>query len=164
MGGFRAEKQLLLIPARFAIAMQDRGWVLRNDLIWHKPNVFPLREADRLNLSHEHFLHFVRKPKVGRPKYYYDSNATENRQSDVVSVLVEPGDDGHTATFPRPLIKPRILSSCPLGGVVLDPFCGTGRALEVAMENGRHGLGFDLQPKFAAAALRRIRNEKTSSA
>src|SRR5262249_53296938 len=52
MGGFRAEKQLLLIPARFAIAMQDRGWVLRNDLIWHKPNALPLREADRLNLSH----------------------------------------------------------------------------------------------------------------
>jgi len=33
MGGFRAEKQLLLVPARFAIAMQDHSWVLRNDLI-----------------------------------------------------------------------------------------------------------------------------------
>ena len=49
MGGFRAEKQLLLIPSRFAIAMQDSGWVLRNDLIWHKPNALPLRESDRLN-------------------------------------------------------------------------------------------------------------------
>lgn len=157
MGGFRAEKQLLLIPARFAIAMQDRSWVLRNDLIWHKPNALPLREADRLNLSHEHFFHFVKKPKVGRPKYYYNSEAVENRQSDVISVLVEPGDDGHTATFPRPLIKPRIVSSSPVGGVVLDPFCGTGRALEVAIESSRHAIGFDLQPKFAAAAERRMR-------
>lgn len=164
MGGFRAEKQLLLIPSRFAIAMQDRGWVLRNDVIWHKPNALPLRETDRLNLSHEHFFHFVKKPKLGRPKYYYDSEATENRQSDVVSVLVEPGDDGHTATFPRPLIKPRITSSSPVGGVVLDPFCGTGRALEVAIESGRHAIGFDLQPKFAAAALRRMNNEKARSA
>ena len=156
MGGFRAEKQLLLIPARFAIAMQDRGWVLRNDLIWHKPNALPLRECDRLNLSHEHFFHFVKKPKIGRPKYYYDNGAAENRQSDVVSVLVEPGDDGHTATFPRTLIRPRIISSSPKGGVVLDPFCGTGRALEVAIETGRHGIGFDLQPKFVVAAARRM--------
>jgi len=94
---------------------------------------------------------------MGRPKYYYDSEATENRQSDVVSVLVEPGDYGHTATFPRPLIKPRILSSSPIGGVVLDPFCGTGRALEVAIETGRKAIGFDLQPKFAAAAAKRLK-------
>ncbi|MFK8908381.1 DNA methyltransferase [Streptomyces sp. YS-3] len=38
-----------------------------------------------------------------------------------------PGSDGHSATFPTALIEPRILSSCPPGGVVLDPFCGTGR-------------------------------------
>jgi hypothetical protein len=36
---------------------------LRNDLIWHKPNALPLREADRLNLAHEHFFHFVKRPK-----------------------------------------------------------------------------------------------------
>jgi site-specific DNA-methyltransferase (cytosine-N4-specific) len=36
MGGYRQEKQLLLIPARFAIAMQDRRCILRNDLIWYK--------------------------------------------------------------------------------------------------------------------------------
>lgn len=157
MGGFRAEKQLLLIPARFAIGMQDQRWILRNDLIWHKPNALPLRESDRLNLSHEHFFHFVKKPKIGRPKYYYDSKAAENRQSDVVSVFVEPGENGHTATFPKSLIKPRIVSSCPVGGIVLDPFCGTGRALEVAQETGRHGIGFDLQPAFAATASKRVK-------
>ncbi len=157
MGGFRAEKQLLLIPARFAIAMQDRSWILRNDLIWHKPNVLPMREADRLNLSHEHFFHFVKKSKTGRPKYYYNPNETENRQSDVVTVLVEAGDNGHTATFPRSLVRPRIVSTSPVGGVVLDPFCGTGRALEVAIETGRNAIGFDLQPKFATAAERRMK-------
>ncbi|MGQ0731875.1 DNA-methyltransferase [Acidovorax sp.] len=157
MGGFRAEKQLLLIPSRFALEMKNRKWILRNDVIWHKPNVLPLREGDRLNLAHEHFFHFVKKPKVGRPRYYYDHNWVENRQSDVVSVRVEPGDNGHTATFPKSLIKPRILSCTPVGGVVLDPFCGTGRALEVAVENERGAIGFDLQTKFAAVAFERLR-------
>jgi DNA modification methylase len=157
MGGFRVEKQLLLIPARFAIAMQDCKWVLRNDLIWHKPNALPLREGDRLNLAHEHFFHFVKKPTYGRAKYYYDPTSLESRQTDVVSVLVEPGDDGHTATFPKNLIKPRILSCCPPAGVVLDPFCGTGRVLEVAGENRRNAFGFDLQSKFVNAAIQRLR-------
>lgn len=156
MGGYRAEKQLLLIPARFAIAMQDRKWVLRNDLIWHKPNALPLREADRLNLAHEHFFHFVKKPKYGRPKYYYDSAVLPTRQTDVVSILVEPGENGHTATFPKALITPRILSCCPEGGVVLDPFCGTGRVLEVAVATRRNAIGFELQKKFAAAAAERV--------
>lgn len=157
MGGFRAEKQLMLIPARFAIAMQEFKWILRNDLIWHKPNALPLRESDRLNLAHEHFFHFVKKPTYGRPKYYYDTATLATRQTDVVSVLVEPGDDGHTATFPKSLIKPRIVSCCPPGGVVLDPFCGTGRALEVAAESGRSVFGFDLQSKFVDAAIQRLR-------
>lgn len=157
MGGFRAEKQLLLIPARFAIAMQDQRWILRNDLIWHKPNALPLREGDRLNLAHEHFYHFVKKPSLGRAKYYYDLSGVENRQSDVVSIPVEPGDDGHTATFPKSLIRPRIISCSPDDGVVLDPFCGTGRTIAVAAESGRRGLGFDMQPRFAVAASTRLR-------
>lgn len=156
MGGFRAEKQLLLMPARFAMAMQDKKWILRNDLVWHKPNALPLRESDRLNLAHEHFFHFVKKPKYGRAKYYYDTSALETRQSDVVSVLVEPGENGHTATFPKALIKPRIISSCPPGGIVLDPFCGTGRVLDVAIGCGRSAVGFELQEKFVTAAVERF--------
>jgi site-specific DNA-methyltransferase (cytosine-N4-specific) len=156
MGGFRAEKQLLLIPSRFAIAMQDAKWILRNDLIWHKPNALPLRESDRLNLAHEHFFHFVKKPKYGRPKYFYDPTALETRQTDVVSIFVEPGEDGHTATFPKSLIKPRILSCSPRGGVVLDPFCGTGRTFEVAIDCQRYAIGFDLQSKFVDAATERL--------
>jgi len=157
MGGFRAEKQLLLIPARFALAMQDNKWILRNDLIWHKPNALPLRESDRLNLAHEHFFHFVKKPKYGRATYYYDTSTMDTRQSDVVSILVEPGENGHTATFPAALITPRIISCCPEKGVVLDPFCGTGRALHAAVSSNRSAVGFDLQPRFVATANKRLR-------
>lgn len=149
LGGIRQEKQLLLVPARFAIAMQERGWILRNDLIWHKPNAVPRPEGDRLRNTHEHFFHFVRKPTHGRAKYFYDASRAEPRCNDVVVVNVAPGESGHSATFPYDLIAPRIDTSSPIGGTVLDPFCGTGRALEVARDHGRHVIGFDAQKAFA---------------
>lgn len=157
MGGFRQEKQLLLIPSRFAIAMQDRRWILRNDLIWYKPNIPPRPESDRLRLAHEHFFHFVKRPREGRPKYYYDISHVEPRATDVVTCTVKAGQDGHTATFPEDLIRPRILSSSPPGGVVLDPFCGTGRALVVATTNGREAIGFDLAPDYVKASRENVR-------
>ena len=158
LGGVRQEKQLLLIPARFAIAMQERGWILRNDLIWHKPNATPRPEGDRLKSSHEHFFHFVKKPKSGRARYFYAPEFAEPRLSDVISVNVTAGESGHTATLPYELIEPRILSSSPPGGIVLDPFCGTGRALVVAKKHGRVPIGFDAQSKFVALTKEKLKD------
>jgi DNA modification methylase len=152
MGGYRQEKQLLLIPARFAIAMQEQRWILRNDLIWFKPNIPPRPERDRLRLSHEHFFHFVKRPKEGRAKYYYDLTKVEPRATDVVTYNVRPGLGGHTATFPPELIRPRIESSSSPGGVVVDPFCGTGRALVVALQTGRSSIGFDIVRDYVELA------------
>ncbi|MFD3683903.1 DNA-methyltransferase [Nocardiopsis sp. NPDC058631] len=163
MGGYRQEKQLLLIPARFAIAMQEAKWILRNDVIWNKPNVPPRPEKDRLRLSHEHFFHFVKKPTEGRPKYYYDVEETESGSRDVVTTNVKSGSDGHSATFPEALIKPRILSSCPPGGLVLDPFCGTGRSLTVSKQNGRNSIGFEVTEHFTEAAKKRADSCNQSS-
>jgi site-specific DNA-methyltransferase (cytosine-N4-specific) len=153
MGDYRQEKQLLMIPARFAIAMQSCRWILRNDVIWFKPNALPRPKRDRLRLSHEHFFHFVLRPKEGRARYHYDFSAVEPHAYDVVSVPVRAGQNGHSATFPEDLVRPRILSSCPPKGVVLDPFCGTGRALNIAVENGRRAIGFDISTQFTAVAL-----------
>lgn len=149
MGGFRQEKNLLMIPARVAISLQDSRWILRNDLIWFKPNVPPRSEADRLRLSHEHFFHFVKRPTEGRAKYYYDKQCTEGNDLDVVTCNVRPGENGHSATFPAELIRPRILSSCPKGGVLLDPFSGSGRSVQEALRLGRRAIGFELSPIFA---------------
>jgi DNA modification methylase len=148
MGGYLQEKQMLLIPARFGIAMQEQRWILRNDLIWFKPNVPPRPEKDRLRLSHEHFLHFVKRPREGRAKYYYDLSAVEEGEFDVIKCFVRPGKNGHTATFPEELICNRILSSSPDGGTVLDPFCGTGSAVECAARLGRNAIGFELVERF----------------
>jgi site-specific DNA-methyltransferase (cytosine-N4-specific) len=156
MGDYRQEKQLLLVPARFAIAMQSCRWILRNDMIWHKPNVPPRPERDRLRLAHEHFFHFVRRPKEGRAKYYYNPAANEPEGTDVVTYCVRSGSDGHTATFPVALITPRIISSCPPGGTILDPFCGTGRALVVARSHNRMAIGFELSPDYASVARKAL--------
>jgi site-specific DNA-methyltransferase (cytosine-N4-specific) len=155
-GGYLHDKQLLMIPARFAIAMEDAGWILRNDLIWSKPKVMPRPELDRLRLSHEHWFHFVLRQARGRPKYYYDLHAAESGARDVVECEPIPGNDGHTATFPGQLIRPRILTSCPPAGVLLDPFCGTGRALVEATSLGRKSIGFELAETYAAAARRAV--------
>ena len=162
MGDYRQEKQLLMIPARFAIAMQGRRWILRNDLIWDKPNVPPRPEKDRLRLSHEHFFHFVKRPKEGRAKYYYNLAAVESSENDVVTCNVSAGQDDHTATFPTKLIEPRIISSCPPEGLVVDPFCGTGRTLTVAVANGRRGWGCDLVTDYALKAKRNLNSVQTN--
>lgn len=163
MGGYLQEKQLLLIPTRFAITMQDRRWILRNDVIWYKPNVPPRPERDRLRLAHEHFFHFVKRPKEGRARYYYDLRHAEPGATDVVTCNVRAGGNGHSATFPEGLIRPRILTSCRSGGLVLDPFCGTGRALAVALATGRSAIGFDTSPTFVKAARREIQQAENGA-
>jgi site-specific DNA-methyltransferase (cytosine-N4-specific) len=155
-GGYRLDKQLLMIPARFAIAMQGRRWILRNDLIWHKPNIPPRPETDRLRMAHEHFYHFVKRPKEGRASYYYDIEAVEPAGTDVVTYNVRPGQDGHSATFPEELIRPRILSSCPKGGVMLDPFCGTGRSLAVSITHERRAVGFDISAHYVEVSKKTV--------
>lgn len=152
MGGFRQEKNLMLIPSRVAIALQEARWILRNDLIWFKPNIPPRPDTDRLRLAHEHFFHFVKRPREGRAKYFYNKSATEPGNVDVVTCNVCAGENGHSATFPLDLIRPRILSSSPAGGVVVDPFCGSGRALTEALALGRRAIGFDLCQRFATVS------------
>lgn len=151
-GGWRQDKQLMMIPARTAIALQETGWILRNDVIWRKTNSTPRPETDRLRNAHEHLFHFVKKPKAGRAKYYYDLDAAEESLIDVVDYPVGRSRDDHSATFPEALVRTRILTTSEQSGVVLDPFCGTGRAIEVAVSEGRRAIGFELSRRYAAAA------------
>jgi site-specific DNA-methyltransferase (cytosine-N4-specific) len=152
------DKQQLLIPSRFAIAMQDHRWIVRNDLIWAKTAVPPRPEKDRLRLSHEHLFHFVLRSKSGRPSYYYDLDEVEPGARDVIQLNSRAGRDGHSATFPRALIEPRIASSSRPGGLVVDPFCGTGSTLEAAVSLGRRAFGIEMSPTYAAAARKNMKN------
>jgi DNA modification methylase len=55
-------KCLMQIPSRFAIEMCSRGWILRNDLIWHKPNCMPSSASDRFTVDFERIFFFTKSP------------------------------------------------------------------------------------------------------
>ena len=63
-------KDLLMIPARLAISLQDWGWYLRSDIIWAKPNPMPESVMDRPTKSHEHLFLLAKSES-----YYYDSQS-----------------------------------------------------------------------------------------
>ncbi len=63
-------KSLCLIPARFAIEMTRRGWILRNIIVWHKPNHMPSSVKDRFPCAWEYLFLFVHAPR-----YYFDLDA-----------------------------------------------------------------------------------------
>ena len=54
------EKNLANIPARFSIEMQERGWILRNVIIWHKPNAMPCSVKDRFTVDFEYLFLFTK--------------------------------------------------------------------------------------------------------
>jgi DNA modification methylase len=55
-------KSLCLIPFRFALEMVHRGWVLRNVIIWHKPNCMPCSATDRFTIDFEYLFFFTKSP------------------------------------------------------------------------------------------------------
>jgi len=57
-------KSLCLIPQRFAIEMVNRGWILRNVIIWHKPNCMPSSVKDRFTVNFEYVFFFVKNNKT----------------------------------------------------------------------------------------------------
>lgn len=75
---------------------------------------------------------------------------------DVWSVATEPSKESHIAMYPTKLIVPCILAGCRRGGVVLDPFMGSGTTALVAKRLERHFIGVELNPEYKKIADRRI--------
>jgi DNA modification methylase len=78
-----------------------------------------------------------------------------NRRS-VWTVSTKPYKGAHFATFPPDLIEPCVMAGCPSGGVVLDPFSGSGTTGQVALEQGRKYIGIELNPEYQDLAIERI--------
>ena len=79
-----------------------------------------------------------------------------NKRS-VWTVSTKPYKGAHFATFPPDLIEPMILAGCPKGGVVLDPFVGSGTTVMAANQLGRQGIGLDLNLKYLKLAQERVK-------
>jgi len=74
-----------------------------------------------------------------------------NRRS-VWTITTKPFREAHFATFPEDLVEPMIKAGCPVGGVVLDCFIGSGTTAVVAKRLGRNYIGIELNPKYARMA------------
>jgi site-specific DNA-methyltransferase (adenine-specific) len=198
MGDIYIDKDLALMPARFALAMKARGWILRNDVIWRKTRTLPNPAKDRLVSKHEHIFHFVKDAQ-----YYYDLDSIrlphkpnslkrvksvikvshkgrygkdEGARGRTIDALDEssalhakgknPGDvfdacpsnaaDGHLATYPPELIEPRIISTCPRNGTVMDFWMGSGTTALVAEKLSRHWVGVELNADYCKITQKRL--------
>ena len=77
LGDKYLNKQLLGMPWKVAFALQDDGWVLRQDIIWSKPNAMPESVTDRCTKSHEYIFMFAKTAK----NYSYDNTTIEEKKS-----------------------------------------------------------------------------------
>ena len=94
----------------------------------------------------------------------YGADGMRNKR-DVWSVTVGGGyksDLGqHFATYPIRLIEPCIIAGCPQGGVVLDPFNGTGTTGACALQHDRKYIGVELNKEYVDIATERLNNTLT---
>jgi DNA modification methylase len=80
----------------------------------------------------------------------------KNKRS-VWTIPVKPYEGAHFAVFPQDLIEPCILAGAPIGGIVLDPFMGSGTTAQVAQHLGRQYLGCELNPEYKPLQEKRLR-------
>jgi len=173
-------KDLIGIPWMLAFALRADGWYLRQEIIWAKPNPMPESVKDRCTKSHEQIFLLVKSPKyycdmgaIAEPATTGDCGSSFTRgktgskkqtavgqgervddgirnKRSVWTVSTKPYSGAHFAVFPADLIEPCILAGAPAGGVVLDPFMGSGTTAQVAQNLGRQYLGCELNPEYAA--------------
>jgi DNA modification methylase len=219
-------KNICGIPWKAAFALQEDGWVLRQDIIWAKPSVMPESVKDRFCKSHEYVFLLTKNSKyyfnqkaaleiatgydglkdvsfeIGKieserknqrgytskegeqysmgqsPQHHgssiksryfgkagnVDRNDAGNSfvdvplrtRRDVWTIASEPSREGHYAMYPQKLVLQCLLCGCPEGGIVLDPFMGSGTTAIVARKNNRHFVGCELNPEYVKMAQRRL--------
>ena len=183
------EKDLMGIPWRVAFALQEDGWYLRQDIIWHKPNPMPESVKDRCTKAHEYIFLLSKNSH-----YYFDHEAIQEEAKDwgtrdrsngkyhnegtglsphtgleksyetknkrsVWTVNTKPYKEAHFAVFPTDLIEPCIKAGCPKDGHVLDPFGGSGTTGLVADRLNRNATIIELNKDYVEIAEDRLMGE-----
>jgi len=150
-------KDLIGVPWRLAFALQERGWYLRADLVWNKPNCQPESVADRPTRSHEYVFLLTRNER-----YHYDIDAVRGpngrRLRSVWDLQTQsyPEASGHFATFPPALVDPCVHIGSAAADWVLDPFVGSGTTALSAGLLGRKFVGIELNPAYLEIARSRL--------
>lgn len=154
-------KDLIGVPWRLAFALQDAGWWIRSEVIWHKPNAHPESVRDRPTKAHE-TVFLLSKEK----DYYYDHEIVrgprDRRLRTVWEIPTEPvkrmnGEaDDHPAMMPLSLARCCVAITSRHDSVILDPYAGSGTTLLAARELGRKWVGIEINPSFVDLIERRL--------
>ena len=140
-------KDLIGVPWRLAFALQEAGWWLRSEVIWHKPNAHPESVSDRPTKAHE-TLFLLSK----RKDYYYDKEAVkgphDRRLRTVWEIPTEPMRRANGSADDHPADADVSARRCvsitsERGSVVLDPYAGAGTTLLAARTRTQLGRGSD---------------------
>lgn len=128
---FNEKGSLMRWPAKFSMEMTEYDWILRAERIWHVPvgdmgyyNEGKAVDNNRLILDHCYLYHFT-NARYG----YYNSFEYFNKHQPCSFYEEKPERPG----FSLELIKQSLLISCPPGGTVMDPFCGSATTGAVAL-------------------------------
>src|SRR5580692_1709980 len=148
-------------------ALQDLGFWILNDVIWHKTNPMPNFRGRRFTNAHETLIWATKNPKQ-QYTFNYEAMKALNDELQMRSDWTLPicagherikGADGqkaHSTQKPESLLHRVIVSSTKPGDVILDPFFGSGTTGAVAKRLGRHFIGIEREKTYADVARERI--------
>jgi len=185
--GYRP-KNLLGMPWKLAFALQEFGWNLRQDIIWHKPNPMPESVTDRCTKAHEYIFLLSKNQKyyydyeaikepvenMGKPRKFRDGDPSVTLRNDEGRLYIPKEDrnkrsvwtvntstfkGAHFATYPQELIEPCILAGSKVGDIVLDPFFGSGTTGQVAQNLGRQWIGCELNKEYETLQNQRLQQQ-----
>jgi len=168
-------------------AREFAGWKFGQDLVWEKHNGSGFH-ADRFKRVHENIVHWYRGAwsvqtlqvpstldaiqrsvvrKKGRPQHMGHIEQTPFRSEDggprlMRSVIQVPSCHGyaqHPTQKPLGILSPLITFSCPVGGLVLEPFMGSGSSLVAAKQLGRRATGIEAREAYCEVAAGRLQQE-----
>ena len=139
-------KSVIGVPWRVALRMCESDWVLRSPIVWQKEASTPEAVRDRPGRDYEHIFLFVKS----RHYYFNKRGLPKGATQDVWAFPARPVLTGatDTAAFPDQLVEQCLAVGCPPAGTVLDPFCGSGTTLRVALTNGHPAIGIELSRPF----------------
>lgn len=157
------------IPWRLLLPMINKqGWLIANEVVWNRVTTSPKGSQDHLRKVHEYMFHLVKGED-----FYYDDDAlrrtfaliSRNEEksrtklpkaskyqsqipSDVWTIGVQRSGIAHYRVAPDTLYRLPIVATCPHGGILLDPYCGTGTACKIAYEMNMRSIGIDINPDY----------------
>jgi modification methylase len=152
---------------RLGTALQDLGFWILNDVIWRKANPMPNFRGRRFTNAHETLIWAARGQEA---KYRFNYAAMKALNDDLQMrsdwfiplctgherLRDKAGSKVHPTQKPEALLHRVILACTQRGDVILDPFLGSGTTAAVAKRLGRHFVGIERDPTYAAAAQERV--------